>query len=164
MIIDDVTFVSVSSSGDERCLFVKNKAGESIEIWMDYKMLSKLSDDVDQQVDFDDDYYGKTVAIQGTPYVTRDASPKRNKQVDVPTEAWQKSVERDTNEIRTTILNNVTAIDELEGQIVALCDSADRIDEEINNRFDAIDERVDKLTEMARRIEKKLGSHLLHHN
>ena len=45
---------------------------------------------------------------------------KRNKRVDVPTEAWQKRIERDINEIRTTILNEVTRTEKTEETLIIL--------------------------------------------
>ena len=50
----------------------------------------------------------------------REREVKRNKQVDVPTEAWQKRIERDINEIRTTILNEVTRTEKTEETLIIL--------------------------------------------
>ena len=52
--------------------------------------------------------------------IQREIEVKRNKQVDVPTEAWQKRIERDINEIRTTILNEVTRTEKTEETLIIL--------------------------------------------
>ena len=71
-----------------------------------------------------------------------EAGIKRNKQVDVPTEQWQKSIERDINEIRTTILKQQKhSLTQLEKMI----DDLDHLPECHTNSVN-----------MIRRIEKRL--------
>ena len=60
------------------------------------------------------------IAAKARLVATQQIKVQRNKQVDVPTEAWQKRIERDINEIRTTILNEVTRTEKTEETLIIL--------------------------------------------
>ena len=83
--------------------FIKMRRGYDA---MDWNVEKSGKDDYPQTLGGFDDYVNKDV--------------KRNKQVDVPTEAWQKRIERDINEIRTTILNEVTRTEKTEETLIIL--------------------------------------------